>query len=116
MRQLFTVIALFASVALHGPAFARGEPLENIPLKWTPTSSLASMGALDLSGATIATKIRFDALVDARRNTSLIAENREEADKIRPVTTSSDVGAFVVLRAAYNLLANGAFREALGKR
>jgi hypothetical protein len=53
------------------------------------------MGPLDLNGASLATRIHFDALVDARRNTSLIAENREQADKFRPVTTSGDVAAFV---------------------
>ena len=52
------------------------------------------MGTIDLSGGTVATKIHFDTLVDARQNPTLVAENREKAE-VRQVTTSSDVGAFV---------------------
>lgn len=93
MRQRFLASVICASLLVGGAAFARG--LDNIPLKWTPTSTLGEMGALDVSGALLTTKIHLDTFVDARQNPSLIAENREHADKIRPVTTSGDVAGFV---------------------
>ena len=95
MRRLFLSIAFFGSFLGNASVFARGEPLENIPLKWSPTSTLAEWGAVDLSGATIPTKIQWDTFTDTRQNPSLVAENRENANKIKSVTTSSDVAAFV---------------------
>jgi len=84
-------IAFSASLLVNRAAFAGGGTLENIPLKWTPTSTLSEMGAVDISGALLTTKIHLDTFVDTRQNPTLIAENREKADKIRPVTTSGDV-------------------------
>jgi hypothetical protein len=95
MRHHLPAVAFFACVLVNGMTFARGKPLENIPLKWTPTSNLAEMGPLVVSGTLLTTKIHIDAIADTRQNPSLIAENREKAGKIRPVTTSSDVAAFV---------------------
>jgi hypothetical protein len=95
MRLHFLSIAFSASLLVNGAALAGGATLENIPLKWTPTSTLNEMGPLDLSGALLTTKIHLDTFVDTRQNPSLIAENREKADKIRPVTTSGDVAGFV---------------------
>jgi hypothetical protein len=95
MRHHLPAVAFFACVLVNGMTFARGKPLENIPLKWTPTSNLAEMGPLVVSGTLLTTKIHIDAIADTRQNPSLIAENREKANKIRPVTTSSDVAAFV---------------------
>jgi len=94
MRHRFLAYAFFASLLVGSGVFARA-PLENIPLKWAPTSTLAEWGAVDLSGATITTKIHFDAFVDTRQNPTLVAENREHPDKVMSVTTSSDVAAFV---------------------
>jgi hypothetical protein len=94
MRHPFLALALLGSVLINAAVFARGEPLENIPLKWSPTSTLAEWGAVDLSGATITTKVQLDPLTDTRQNPSLVAENREKAN-VRSVTTSSDVAAFV---------------------
>jgi hypothetical protein len=95
MRHHVLAAAFFCTaILLNGTALA-GPPLQDIPLKWTPTSSLGEMGALDLSGALLTTRIRVDTFTDTRENPSLIAENREKADKIRQVTTSSDVAAFV---------------------
>jgi hypothetical protein len=94
MRQRFLASVISASLLVSGAALARGM-LENIPLKWTPTSTLSEMGVVDVSGALLTTKIHLDTLVDTRQNPSLIAENREHADKIRPVTTSGDVAGFV---------------------
>jgi hypothetical protein len=95
MRQHFLAAAFFASLLINGAVFAAGAGLENIPLQWKPTSVFSEMGTIDLSGATVTTKIHFDPLVDTRQNPTLVAENREKADKVRPMTTSSDVAAFV---------------------
>ncbi len=94
MRQHLLAAAFFASLLINGAVFAAAG-LENIPLQWKPTSSFSQMGTIDLSGGTITTKIHFDPLIDTRQNPTLVAENREKADKVRPVTTSSDVAAFV---------------------
>jgi ApbE superfamily uncharacterized protein (UPF0280 family) len=64
-------------------------------LKWTPTSTLSEMGSVDISGPLLSTKISMGPLVDTRQNPSLVAENREKADKVRQMTTSSDVAGFV---------------------
>ena len=93
MRQHFLAAAFFASLLVN--VFARGASLENVPLKWTPTSTLSEMGAIDISGPLLTTKIQVDALVDTRQNPPLVAENREKADKVRQMTTSSDVAAFL---------------------
>ena len=95
MPRHSAVIACCALLLAVGTAFPRSGPLENIPLKWTPTSTLAEMGAIDVSGALLTTKIRVDPFVDTRQNPALIAENREKADKVRQVTTSDSVAAFI---------------------
>jgi hypothetical protein len=94
MRQRFLAFASFATLLFSGAAFAGGD-LQNIPLKWTPKSTFAEMGHVDVSGPMLTVKIRFEPLVDTRQNPSLVAENREKPEKIRQVTTSSDVAAFV---------------------
>lgn len=106
MRHPILVITCLATVLVSGAAFAGGD-LVNIPLNWTPTSTFASMGTIDLSGNIISTSIHFDALVDARQNPALIAENREKANKFRPVTTTSDVAAFVTDHVKGSLRAAG---------
>jgi hypothetical protein len=115
MRQLLFAAASCALLILCGAAASRAASLENVPLRWKPTSTLAEMGVVDLSGAVGTTKIRIDALVDTRQNPSLVAENREKADKVRQMTTSSDVAAFVtehmkdtLRRAGLNIVDDGA--------
>ena len=105
MRHLAAITCL-ASVLVSLAAFG-GADLLNIPLNWMPTSTFASMGTIDLSGNLIATNIHFEALVDARQNPSLIAENREKANKLRQVTTTSDVAAFVTDHVRDSLHAAG---------
>ena len=95
MRQQFLAAAFFGSLFVNGTVFAGGAGLQNIPLQWKPTSNFSAMGTIDLSGGTVTTKIHFDPLVDTRQNPTLVAENREKADKVRPMTTSTDVAAFV---------------------
>jgi hypothetical protein len=94
MRHRFLILVFFSAVLAHGAAFAR-DALQNIPLKWSPTSTLSEWGAVDLSGATITTKIHWDGFTDTRENPTLVAENREKAAKVWTVTTSTDVAAFV---------------------
>jgi len=94
MRQRFLAIASFTTVLVSGAAFAGGD-LQNIPLKWSPTSTFSEMGKVDISGAMLTRTVHIDTLVDTRQNPSLIAENREKAGKVRPVTTSGDVAAYV---------------------
>jgi len=94
MRHPLLAFVYIASLLVNGAAFAGGD-LQNIPLKWTPTSTLASMGTIDLSGNIVATAIHIDTLADTRENPSLVAENREKAGKFRQMTTSSDVAAFI---------------------
>jgi hypothetical protein len=95
MRKHFFAAAIFACSLVNGTHFAFGASLDNVPLKWTPTSTLSEMGPLDISGALLTIKIALDPLVDARQNPSLVAENREKADKVRQMTTSSDVAGFI---------------------
>ncbi|MGA2707216.1 MAG: YajG family lipoprotein [Steroidobacteraceae bacterium] len=94
MRHPHRVFMCFAFLLVNGPVFA-GADLQNIPLKWTPTSTVASMGTVDLSGNIVATPIHVDTLVDTRENPALVAENREKVGKFRQVTTSTNVAAFV---------------------
>ena len=115
MRQSLSTAVSCALLILCGAAASRAASLENVPLRWKPTSTLAEMGVVDLSGAVGTTKIRIDALVDTRQNPSLVAENREKADKVRQMTTSSDVAAFVtehmkdtLRRAGLNIVDDGA--------
>jgi hypothetical protein len=84
---------VFAGCLAAGVSYAADQPL-NMPLKWTPKESISSMGPLDLSGALLTTKIRIDAFTDVRPDAASVAENREKSQP-RPVTTSSDVPAFV---------------------
>jgi hypothetical protein len=87
---VFLACFLFGEVAFPSPKL-----LQNLPLKWTPTQTLAEMGPIDVSGPLLTIKVHIDAFADTRQDLSTIAENRENAGKILPVTTSSDVGAFI---------------------
>jgi hypothetical protein len=89
LATLFTTM-LLAAAATAGPKL-----LENIPLVWKPTDALGALGPLNLSGSVISTALHVDLLVDTRANPSLVAENHEKEDRVLPVTTSSDVAAFV---------------------
>ena len=67
--------------------------LENVPLVWMPEKHpRASAGAA--SEAFLKTKLNVAPMKDLRQNPKLIGENREKTPA-RPVTTSTDVAAFV---------------------
>jgi hypothetical protein len=76
------------------PAAEEREPdkLENIPLVWKPTASMASMGSVDLTGLDNA-KLQVERLADNRENRAAIGENIEKTP--RRVSTPDDVAAFV---------------------
>jgi hypothetical protein len=78
-----------------GSALAASRPLENIPLKWSPTQTLGDMGPVDLSGPVLTTRVHIDPFTDTRQNAALVAENREKPTNIRTVTTSTNVPEFV---------------------
>ena len=107
MSYRVPAVAFLACLIASGAASARETVLENIPLKWSPTSTLGEMGPVDLSAADLTVKIHVEALVDTRQNPSLIAQNTEKPDKPRPVTTSSDVGGFVTEHLKDTLRAAG---------
>jgi hypothetical protein len=93
LRRIVPILCTTLLLASGGSAAT--QLLQNIPLVWTPTDSLGSLGPLDLGSPVITTPLHVDTLVDTRINPSLIAENREKPEKPLPVTTSSDVAAFI---------------------
>jgi len=95
MSYRVPVLAVLVGALVSSTALARPTVLENIPLKWSPTSTMAEMGPMDLSATDLAVKIQVEPLVDTRQNPTLIGQNTEKPDKPRPVTTSSDVPEFV---------------------
>jgi hypothetical protein len=94
MPRCFAASACCIFLLVSATAFAGGA-LVNVPLKWTPTTTWAEMGAIDVSGALLTTKVHVDAFIDTRPNPPLVAENREHANNVRQFTTSSDVAVFV---------------------
>jgi len=69
------------------------DKLENIPLVWKPTTSVGSMGSVDLTDLENA-KLQVDRLADNRENRGFIGQNSEKQPP-RKVTTPDDVSAFV---------------------
>jgi hypothetical protein len=92
----FWILFALMAAALAQPLAAAKKPLENIPLVWKPTSSLAEYGAIDLTG-TSGVKVEVRELADGRENPSLIGENRDKEDKgiVLSVTTAEPVAPFV---------------------
>jgi len=84
-RLLIVLLAAVSMAALAAPRV-----LEKVPLKWKPTSDLR-LGTEQQTQA----PIQFEAFSDVRERHDLIGENREDEDKVKPVTTADDVGAFV---------------------
>jgi hypothetical protein len=106
MRHFTPAIACLASVLVSGVAFGAADPL-NIPLNWTPTSTSPAWVRLISAETSLRPAFILNALIDARQNPSLIAENREKANKFRQVTTTSDVAAFVTDHIKQSLHAAG---------
>jgi hypothetical protein len=97
-RRILVTACCFAPL-LAAPAFAASRLLENIPLKWSPRTSLSQMGPLDISGPLLGLKVHVEPFTDSRPQPALIAENREKKDP-RPVTTADNVAEFVTVHVA----------------
>jgi hypothetical protein len=104
--------------AAPGPAAAtrKRDKLEGIALVWKPTTEATRLAPGDLAGLEN-TRLQIAPVVDGRQEKSIIGENKEDAPKVRLVTTSDDVPAFVtqhmtdlVSRAGVAVSANGANR------
>src|ERR1700735_2882591 len=90
------ILSFFCTtLLLVGTGFAAPKLLENIPLVWKPTDTLGSLGPVNLNGPVISTASHVDALADTPNNPPLVGDNHEKSDRVLPVTTSSDVAAFV---------------------
>jgi hypothetical protein len=107
MAYRIPVLALWVGAVLSSTALAKETVLENIPMKWSPTSTLAEMGPVDLSAPDLAVRIHLDGLTDSRQNPALIGQNTEKPDKPRSVTTADDVPAFVTQHLKDTLRAAG---------
>ena len=69
------------------------DKLENIALVWKPTTSVGSMGTIDLTDLEKA-KLQVDRFADNRENRGFIGQNSEKQVP-RKVTTPDDVSAFI---------------------
>jgi hypothetical protein len=76
-------------------AFADKKPLPVVPLAWKPTTKIAELGAVNLTGIT-GVKLQVSPLTDARPDPQIVAENREDESKgkVYSVKTSSNVAEF----------------------
>ena len=72
---------------------AKRDKLEGIPLVWKPTTNVATVGTVDLTGLTNI-KVQVDRLGDKRDAPGLIGQNSEKQPP-RKVTTPDDVAGFV---------------------
>jgi hypothetical protein len=72
---------------------ANKDKLENSPLVWKPTTNIASVGSVDLTGLAN-TKLQVANVVDGRQNRALLGQNKEKSTP-RIITTPDDVPAFV---------------------
>ncbi|HEX7966096.1 MAG TPA: YajG family lipoprotein [Gammaproteobacteria bacterium] len=86
--SLVLLLTFLACGCAHAPA-----PLNDIPLVWAPTSTVAEIGAIDTTGMTDV-KIQMGGFTDARKDTALIGANREDGQD-RPVTTRDAVAGYV---------------------
>jgi hypothetical protein len=82
-----------ASTTTSAAAPAKRDKLENSPLVWKPTTSVSSVGSVDLTGLSN-TKLQIAKVADGRQNPTLLGENKEKAVP-RVITTADDVPAFV---------------------
>ena len=93
--RLKVALALVVASVIPCAALA-ADRLENIPLVWKPTSTMAERGPLDLKGLEGA-KLQVDPFADNRQNPGLIGQNRDKVPT-RVVSTQEDVSRFVTYR------------------
>lgn len=107
MSHRVPVLALMVGALASGTALARPTVLDNIPLKWSPTSTLTEFGPVDLTSSDLAVKIHVESLTDSRQNPTLVGQNTEKPDKPLTVSTSTDVAGFVTDHLKEQLQAAG---------
>lgn len=97
MRSLFAVFTMVSFLVVPSAVFAwadSAEPLTNVNLLWKPTNSLKDLNSLNIGS--IQTKVKIAKFTDGRsaKEKEKIGENLEGSEP-KPVTTKSDVPAFV---------------------
>lgn len=106
-NRLYVALSLLiglAGISAIAPAFA-ADKLENIPLIWKPTTTMAERGPLDLKGLEGAT-LQIDPLIDNREDKAYIGVNKTKIPN-RKVTTQEDVARFVTYQMKTLMAAQG---------
>lgn len=105
-NRLTIALSLFVTVLGIGMGTAvAADRLENIPLVWKPTSTMAERGPLDLKGLEGA-KLQIDPFADNRENPGFIGQNRDKVPT-RKVSTQEDVARFVTYQTKTLMSAQG---------
>lgn len=97
MKLRILLLSLFSLLFVSAGAIAHDDdkPLTDIPLVWAPSNSIADFDPKPDLSSIMDVKLQINKFKDVRDNPSAIGENREDADKPKPVTTKDDVGAWV---------------------
>ena len=106
-NRLYVALSLLiglAGISAIAPAIA-ADKLENIPLIWKPTTTMAERGPLDLRGLEGAT-LQIDPLIDNREDKAYIGVNKSKIPN-RKVTTEEDVARFVTYQMKTLMAAQG---------
>jgi hypothetical protein len=106
-NRLYVALSLLIGLAGIGaiaPASA-ADKLENIPLIWKPTTTMAERGPLDLKGLEGAS-LQIDPFIDNRDDKAYIGVNKAKIPN-RKVTTQEDVARFVTYQMKTLMAAQG---------
>lgn len=108
-NRLYVALSLLVGLAsivagAIAPASA-ADKLENIPLVWKPTSTMAQRGPLDLKGLEGAS-LQIDPFIDNREDKALIGVNKAKIPN-RKVSTQEDVARFVTYQMKTLMSAQG---------
>jgi hypothetical protein len=108
-NRLYVALSLLVGLASIGagaiaPASA-ADKLENIPLVWKPTTTMAERGPLDLRGLEGA-KLQIDPFIDNREDKALLGTNKAKVPN-RRVSTQEDVARFVTYQMKTLMSAQG---------
>jgi hypothetical protein len=106
-NRLYVALSLLIGLAGIGavaPASA-ADKLENIPLVWSPTTTMAERGPLDLKGLEGAS-LQIDPFIDNRDDKAYIGVNKAKIPN-RKVTAKEDVARFVTYQMETLMAAQG---------
>ncbi len=106
-NRLYVALSLLiglAGISAIAPVIA-ADKLENIPLIWKPTTTIAERGPLDLKGLEGAT-LQIDPFIDNREDKAYIGVNKSKIPN-RKVTTQEDVARFVTYQMKTLMAAQG---------